>query len=629
MTQPFIRPNQIDALPFLDASKKEQYKNGLAALWTTYDNNAVGSPQRQAAEQKIRSASNKLMQELAAYKGARPGSGAGSGSGPGPQQRPPTQGSMAGQGQQGGAPQQGGQPNGGQQSGQLSNYVKAQLGAVTIHVPSSLPPNNQAMYKNQWFQTAARELTKKENAAEMGRRVQARIQAMSSQGQPVPQELNQQMDAARRTVHEVDAKWTRMKADNETKRLANQQVQNGQAQQPAQQQPQQQPQQNGQPPAMQRTNTNTNNFQGGNGDVKQEPRTSISPPQPQGNFQQQPQQPVNQGAAATNAPNMGQQPSAQQPQHAPQTATQPQPPHNFPQQPQQQYPNQQRPPINPQISQTQIPQHQQTPTSAVPQSATQQQQPPQRPQALSQQAAMAQAAQSYQNQQNVPAQPPQQQINQPQVPNGLPFNVPGSATQPTPTSGFPNQQPPSMQSTQTPNNKFPIAKQLQIDPRISQPVQGPPARPTLANAGMIQQPGMTRPAAYTLEGEGDRVLSKRKLDELVRQVTGGGSTTATNDADNAFLAPEVEESILGLADDFVDTVITAACKMAKLRPSQTLELKDIQLVLERNYGIRVPGYALEEVRAVKRFQPTVEWQKKMQAIQTAKTLGGVGGKGDL
>lgn len=283
----------------------------------------------------------------------------------------------------------------------------------------------------------------------------------------------------------------------------------------------------------------------------------------------------------------------------------------------------------------------------------------QRPQALSQQAAVAQAAQAYQNQQAIHQQQAQQAMapNQQQGPPGVAPQQPGQPQhpgqqmvggggpgpqypggpqqqgQPTPTSaggfgvppGHTQHQPPSMQATTTPNNKFPIPKQLHINSQINQQVQGPPSRPTMANAGMVSQPGLQRPAAYTLEGEGDRVLSKRKLDELVRQVTGGGSTSSsTTDPEHAFLDPLVEENVLALADDFVDSVITSACKLAKLRPNQMLELRDVQMVLERNWGIRVPGYTLEEVRAVKRFQPTVEWQKKMGAVGTAKTLGGVG-----
>ena len=107
----------------------------------------------------------------------------------------------------------------------------------------------------------------------------------------------------------------------------------------------------------------------------------------------------------------------------------------------------------------------------------------------------------------------------------------------------------------------------------------------------------------------------------MRQVTGGGEDGA--------LAPDVEEAVLTLADDFVDNVIISACKLAKLRSSQTLDIRDIQIVLERNYGIRIPGYTLEEVRTVRKFQPAPGWQAKMQAVQTAKTLGGVGGKGDV
>ncbi len=139
---------------------------------------------------------------------------------------------------------------------------------------------------------------------------------------------------------------------------------------------------------------------------------------------------------------------------------------------------------------------------------------------------------------------------------------------------------------------------------------------------MIAQPGVQRPAQFTLEGEGDRVLSKRKLDELVRQVTG----TAAASEDANVLAPDVEESVLTLADNFVDNVITSACRLAKLRSSQTLDIRDIQIVLERNYGIRIPGYGLDEVRTVRKFQPAPGWQSKMQAVQAGKVMGGRDGK---
>jgi transcription initiation factor TFIID subunit 12 len=111
------------------------------------------------------------------------------------------------------------------------------------------------------------------------------------------------------------------------------------------------------------------------------------------------------------------------------------------------------------------------------------------------------------------------------------------------------------------------------------------------------QPAVQKYPGFVLEGEGERVLSKKKLEELVRQVTGG------SDGDGAeSLDPDVEEvsspclvnpllwimretnmslnkTLLDVADEFVDNVISAACKLAKLRQSATLEVRDLQLSL--------------------------------------------------
>jgi transcription initiation factor TFIID subunit 12 len=76
------------------------------------------------------------------------------------------------------------------------------------------------------------------------------------------------------------------------------------------------------------------------------------------------------------------------------------------------------------------------------------------------------------------------------------------------------------------------------------------------------------------------------------------------------------------ADEFVDNVITAACRLAKLRDDQTLEIRDIQLVLERNYNIRIPGFALDEIRLVRKVNPAPAWSQKMNAINAAKVMGG-------
>ncbi|KAK4124313.1 hypothetical protein N657DRAFT_617398 [Parathielavia appendiculata] len=156
---------------------------------------------------------------------------------------------------------------------------------------------------------------------------------------------------------------------------------------------------------------------------------------------------------------------------------------------------------------------------------------------------------------------------------------------------------------------------------------GSTPRPTYSGGGgigggVMNQPVLPKTPAFQLEGEGERILNKKKLDELVRQVCGG---TAEGQEGN-LLTPEVEESVLNMADSFVDNVLHQACRNAKERGSKVLEIRDIQLVLERTYNIRIPGYSSEELRTVRKVQPNSSWIKKMSAVQAAKV---VPGKGDI
>ena len=156
-----------------------------------------------------------------------------------------------------------------------------------------------------------------------------------------------------------------------------------------------------------------------------------------------------------------------------------------------------------------------TPTTGAPQPSQQQEQP--RP--LSHQAAMQQAAQSYANNVN------QQQQNMPQAPAVNPHAHP---------QGYiPNRN--SENSTR--NTHMPIPKSLNVS--TPEPIPMAPARPSLSGGpshgamGMMGQPAIQKHPGYVLEGEGQRVLSKKMLDTLVRQVTGGGEGEG--------LTPDAEE----------------------------------------------------------------------------------------
>lgn len=78
---------------------------------------------------------------------------------------------------------------------------------------------------------------------------------------------------------------------------------------------------------------------------------------------------------------------------------------------------------------------------------------------------------------------------------------------------------------------------------------------------------------------------------------------------------------MNLADSFVDRLLHGACTMAKTRGSKVLEIRDIQLMLERSFNQRIPGYSSDELRTVRKVQPAQGWITKMSAIQAAKVTG--------
>ncbi|KAI1795727.1 transcription initiation factor TFIID subunit A-domain-containing protein [Ganoderma leucocontextum] len=65
---------------------------------------------------------------------------------------------------------------------------------------------------------------------------------------------------------------------------------------------------------------------------------------------------------------------------------------------------------------------------------------------------------------------------------------------------------------------------------------------------------------------------------------------------NVKIEPEVEDLLLDIADEFIDSVTNFGCRLAKHRGADTLEVKDLQLHLERNHNIRIPGFAGDEAR---------------------------------
>ena len=103
-----------------------------------------------------------------------------------------------------------------------------------------------------------------------------------------------------------------------------------------------------------------------------------------------------------------------------------------------------------------------------------------------------------------------------------------------------------------------------------------------------------------------QVLDKKRLQELVREVD-----------PNEQLDEDVEDLLLHIADDFIEQTVTASCALAKHRKANSVDVKDVQLVLEKNWNMWIPGFGTEDVRPFKRSATTEAHKARMALIRKA------------
>jgi len=562
-TGPFdmIRPEQIPKLPFLTDVEKQKFKAGLERLWNTADSNPKDSDLHDKAIAKIKEVSRELMRRLAGSRNAgtqavRPQpqgqSQVQSAQQPAQQQaqqqtqqqaaaaqpqnqqnaqqaaqkitqQPPAQQGQSIQ-QPAQAPQQSSQPEqparpssqtqqpqqqqqaqpqappqqaqqGQQNQSQASQQHQMSLGAKNfiqsfkVYPVPNMAANSKEFgeYRNKVMGTLQQCLMSSEKYTAQVKQIDAREKS----GQGMSAELIQHRDSARQILAKARSEFDNIKNSNERNRLHWQSITNGGQSQSqgqsgnvnmnAQGTPNQGGQQPMAPQSQQQMQPNAQASQmSGNmqldGSQVRGGQNQMSP----ANSMPFPNQNQNQGTLMHSASSQqGQMQMPQQQQQQPQQqaqnmAARPQP---IPQQ--QQFANQQA-------------------------QGSQMGQQPGAPQALSHQAAVNAAARTYSEHQQ------RSTPSQPATPHGN--FTPGMNASTTTT-------------TATANAKMQITKNLNINPHS--PVTVPPARPTFGGPGngppgMMGQPAIQKAPGFILEGEGDRVLSKKKLDELVRQVTGGG-----------------------------------------------------------------------------------------------------------
>ena len=86
--------------------------------------------------------------------------------------------------------------------------------------------------------------------------------------------------------------------------------------------------------------------------------------------------------------------------------------------------------------------------------------------------------------------------------------------------------------------------------------------------------------------DGGHALTKSDLQAMLKEF-----------APDETFDPEVEDMLMSVADDFLDTVLEHSIQLAKHRGGDTLEPQDVLLHFERHWDMHIPGFEGEEVRA--------------------------------
>ncbi|KAL7281656.1 hypothetical protein ACG7TL_004973 [Trametes sanguinea] len=160
----------------------------------------------------------------------------------------------------------------------------------------------------------------------------------------------------------------------------------------------------------------------------------------------------------------------------------------------------------------------------------------------------------------------------------------------------------------TPTVPAPISQTLSTTPQG--PVQWQPAqqgRPSLTGgipSGRVAgaPPQVVKPQEDTVLNLDDN-RSRRKSTPGDQSMRRSIQDLVSSIDPNVKIEPEVEDLLLDIADEFIDSVTNFGCRLAKHRGSDTLDVKDLQLHLElvaasaeRNHNIRIPGFASDEAR---------------------------------
>lgn len=146
----------------------------------------------------------------------------------------------------------------------------------------------------------------------------------------------------------------------------------------------------------------------------------------------------------------------------------------------------------------------------------------------------------------------------------------------------------------------------------AQPMQGVQTVQTMAQVPVqtLQNAVMSKPVQNSNLGntnEPVQIVTKQRLQDVVREID-----------QTLNLEDEVEEILLTYVDEFVDRCLNGAALIAKNRHCNSIEVKDVQQFLSRNYNMWTPGFGTDELKPYKRSLTTEAHKQRTALIR--KTL---------
>ena len=124
-------------------------------------------------------------------------------------------------------------------------------------------------------------------------------------------------------------------------------------------------------------------------------------------------------------------------------------------------------------------------------------------------------------------------------------------------------------------------------------------------------PALAKPPATVPFDPSTKILGKRTLSQLLNSIDSSEK-----------LDPDVEDVLLDIADEFIESVVNFSCRLAKHRKTDTLGVEDVKLVLEKEWNIKVMGFADDksDVRRRTVKEGNKDHKAKVSAVVTAKSL---------